>query len=96
MDTLNLVSALLGTGAVSVLVVQLLKKLAEGLSIRYGSLITQAILLAVSIVVASLGVIFNMLPQDIVVAVVGVFTSAIAIYEVIVKAVYQQAIKGQE
>jgi hypothetical protein len=96
MDTLNLVSALLGTGAVSVLVVQLLKKLAEGLSIRYGSLITQAILLAVSIVVASLGVIFNMLPQDIVIAVVGVFTSAIAIYEVIVKAVYQQAIKGQE
>lgn len=95
METLTLVSSLFGAGAGAMVLVQLVKKLLGKIEGKYGTLITQAVLLAASFGVALLGVAFKLLPQDIVIAVAGVFGSAMAVYEVLWKGLCQQAIKGE-
>lgn len=87
---------LLGGSAVAILLVQVLKQLTDGLSKRFGSVITQLVLLVVAIIVAAVGKFFNMLPDDITSAVLQIVTGAIAGYEILIKAVYQQAIRGEK
>jgi predicted tellurium resistance membrane protein TerC len=95
MDTLNLISALFGGGAFAVLVMQIAKKALKDINDRYGALATQIVLFAVSFLIALGGVLLKFLPQHLVLATVGVFTSAIAIYEVLVKGFVQQALLGK-
>ena len=89
------ISFLLSGSVVAVLLVQILKSLLGKISDRYGALISQITLLVVAFAVAGAGVLFQMLPTDILTAAGAIFASAMVVYEVLVKALYQQAIKGQ-
>jgi len=87
-------SFLLGGSVVAVLAVQILKDLYGKVSQRWGSLIAQLSLLIVSFAVAGIGAAFQFLPPQIIETTGIIFASAMAIYEVLYKALYQQAIKG--
>lgn len=85
---------LLGSSLVAVLIVQVLKDLFGKLQGRFGAIWTQVILLAVSFGVAGIGVLIHGLPPEIINITGIIFASSIAIYEILYKAIYQQAIKG--
>lgn len=95
MTALSLVTSLVGTGLVSSLFLQAFKQLLNKVSARYGSLATQILLLVISFVVALGAIAFNLLPQNIVEATLATFASAIAVYEILWKALFQQAIAGR-
>jgi hypothetical protein len=88
------VTFLLGSSVIAVLCVQVLKDLLGKVENRWGSLISQLTLLVVSFGIAGFGVLFNRLPPEIINTTVLIFASAMAIYEVCFKALYQKAIKG--
>lgn len=87
------ITFLLGSSAVAVVLVQGLKYLYGKVSDRYGALVAQLTLLAVSFCVAGIGAGLQLLPPEILETTLVVFASAIAIYEVFVKALWQKAIK---
>ncbi len=95
MDTLTLVSGLFGSGAAAMLLVQVVKQFLGSISDRYGTLVTQIVLLVVSFGVAAGAMALNLLPHDTLVAVGGVFASAMAIYEILWKGLIQQAVMGK-
>lgn len=94
-NLLTLVSALFGTGAAAMLIVQLVKKGLTAISNRYGALVTQVVLLGVSFVVALGAMALRLLPQDILISAGAVFASAMAIYEILWKGLIQQALQGK-
>ena len=85
---------LLGSSLVALLLVQVLKELFTKVSARWGALIAQVLLLVVSIVVAGIGILFGQLSPRVLETVIAVFGSAMVMYEVFYKAIYQKAILG--
>ena len=83
-----------GGSLIASLLVGGLKSALNGISARWGALATQGVLLVVSLLVAFglFGVGF--LPQWFLATTAAIFAGAIAIYEVLYKAVYLGAIKG--
>lgn len=91
----TLLAQLSGFGLVASLLVQALKTIYGGLSERFGALISQLVLLAVSLVVAAVAAYLNYLPVQFTEGVLAIFATAIVIYEFVYKAVIQQAIRGK-
>lgn len=95
MDTTILVSFLTGGSLIATLLVSLLKSALTGISSRWGALATQGVLLFTSLVIAFGLSAVGFIPQNYLETAGTIFAGAMIIYEVIWKAVYQQAIKGQ-
>lgn len=85
---------LLGTSVVAVLIVQVLKDIFGKVSDRWGALMAQLSLLAVSFGLAGIGVLVGKLPPHIIATTLAVFAGAISIYEVFWKMLYQDVVKG--
>ena len=96
MDVTLIVGFLTGGSLVASLLVSLLKSALSGISARWGSLATQGVLLVTSLIVAFGLFAVGFLPQYYLEVTGAIFAGAIAIYEVLYKAIYQQAIKGQQ
>lgn len=86
---------ILGGSVVAVLLVQILKAIIGKIEGRYGTLLTQFILLCVSFFIAGLGAVIKLLPPEILQGTIDVAVGAVAIYEVIYKGIWQQAIRGK-
>lgn len=95
MDITSLVMFFGGGSLVAALVTGILKKVLGGVSDRYGSLASQVVLFVVSLAIASLMTASALLPHQVVLITVGIFLTAMGIYEVLYKAVWQQAIQGK-
>jgi hypothetical protein len=89
------ISQLAGAGLVATLLVSVLKNAYKGLSDRYGALISQVVLLIVSVLIALAGAYIKLLPANVLEFALGVFASAMALYEIAYKAIFEQAIKGK-
>jgi hypothetical protein len=88
------VTFLLGSSVVAVLIVKLLKDLLGKVEGRWGALVSQLTLLVVAFGVAGAGVLFQKLPPEIIETTLLVFASAMTIYEVFWKAIYEKVIKN--
>jgi hypothetical protein len=89
-------SFLLGGSVLATLVVGSLKNfLKEKINDRYGSLAVLVVLFLVSLVIAGLGYTWELLPVNITYAIGIIFTSAITVFQVFYKALYQEALLGK-
>jgi len=93
MDT-TFISFIGGGSLVAVLLVNVLKTSLEGISERWGALATQCVVLGVSLVIALILGASTLLPQGALETMGQIFVGAIAIYEVLYKAIWQKAIKN--
>lgn len=93
--TTSLVAFLTGGSVVASVILSSLKKLWSSVSDRYGSLATQLGLLVVCVAVSGIAWIFQFLPMNIVVASGSIFAGSMLLYEVVYKALFQQAIMGK-
>jgi hypothetical protein len=92
---LTIITTLLGTGVVSSVILQLLKGAIAKIPARYSSISTQIVLAIVSLVVVLVATLINLLPANVIAYAIGTFVSAMGIYEVLYKALYQQTIAGK-
>lgn len=83
-----------GGSLAAMLATQLLKRALSGLNERYGALATQAVLLAVSALIAVVMTASTLLPPVWVETTIFIFGGAMAIYEVLYKAIWQGVVKG--
>ena len=90
------ISFLLGGSVVAVLLVQLIKTAYGKVEGRFGSLITQLIVLAASFIVAGAGMAFRLLPPQIIQVTTEITVGAIAIYEILYKAIFVQALQNKQ
>lgn len=90
----SLIAFITGGSLVASVIVNSLKKLWEDVSSRYGSLVTQIALAAVCILISAIAWAFQFLPVNIIAASASVFAGSIVLYEVVYKAVINQAIRG--
>ena len=94
MDTLTIVTFLAGGSLVASLLVQLLKQGLSSISERWGALVTQAVLLVISLIIAGLLTASSLLPEAWLTTAGIVFMGAVTLYEVLYKAVWNNLIKG--
>lgn len=62
---------------------------------RWGNLGIHAFLLLIAILLAGGGIALELIPDNISTAIIAIFAGSVAIYEVLVKTIYQRAIKNQ-
>lgn len=86
----------LTSGIIVSVVVGLLKKvITDYISPRFGSLGVQLFVLLVSFAVAGFGAGLSLLPAEILSTTALIFASAISVYEVVWKALFEETIKGK-
>jgi len=83
-----------GGSLLAVLCLQVIKELLGKIENRWGKTITLLVLLIVSFGIAGSGALMNLLPTEVLTMTGSIFAGAIAIYEVLYKALYRSAIKG--
>lgn len=93
-NTIAVITFLGGGSLVASLIVQILKKALTGIADRWGALVTQAVLLGVSLLIAGLLTASTLFPESWLMTAGLIFTGAIALYEVLYKAVWNNLIKG--
>jgi hypothetical protein len=95
MDTSLIIAFLTGGSLVASLMMGLIKTAYTDISARYGALITQVILFFVCLVIAAIAWSFQFVPTPILVTAGAIFSGAIVFYEVVYKAIFQQAIMNK-
>lgn len=95
MEIANLITFIGGGSLVAMLLTQLLKKALATVNDRYGALATQVVLFAVAGIIAGVVKASALLPTAWVTTAGAIFLGAMAIYEVLYKAVWLGAIKGK-
>lgn len=95
MDSVQLITTILGGGTFSMFIVQFLKEDLTWIKGRYGSLAMQGVLLGVSFCIALLAILINLLPSNVLLMTSGIFVSAMTIYEILYKALWQETISGK-
>ena len=85
-----------GSTILATLLISLLKKYIKDFIIpRFGDLGVLAVLFALALLLSVLGYGWGFLPSDITGAIGTIFAGALVIYNVLVKAVWNKAIKGE-
>jgi len=85
---------LVATSAVGVLGTQFLKLLLGKVSDKYGALMAQISLLAISLLLGAIASIVKLLPANIVETTGAIFLTSMGIYEVLYKNIYKKVIRG--
>lgn len=79
------ISAFLTTGAGTLILMDILKPLVASTRAKWGNIWVHVLLLFIATLVASIGLLMNLLPEGWVGAIVGTFMTAMTIYEVFIK-----------
>ena len=83
-----------GSSVAAFLLVEFIKRFVKDtIAPRFSDLIVLLVLLVISLGLALFGFLLNWLPDTIFMAAQGIFISAIVIYQVLYKAVFQKAIR---
>lgn len=92
----DIITFLAGGSVLAFLIIQYLKRYIQNvIGPKYGDLGVQTFLLLVSMALAIIGSIANLIPAQFLAPIAGTFMGANAIYAVLYKALYVKAIKGR-
>ena len=92
----DILTFLAGSSVLAFLLIQYLKRyIQDVIGPKYGDLGVQTFLLLVSMVLAIIGSVANLIPAEFLVPIAVTFMGANAIYAVLYKALYVKAIKGR-
>ncbi len=95
MDFNSFVMFITGGSLLAALATGVLKQVLKNVNDRWGSLMTQILLFVVSVVIAILFTASSLLPTVWLVTAGSIFAGAMIIYEVLYKALWQQAVQGK-
>ena len=95
-DFTQLLAFVSGGSVVAAILTGLLKKwIKDTILPRYGDSGVLAVLLIISFLIAAGFFGFKFLPKDIILTATMIFSGSIAVYQVLVKAIYRKLIKGK-
>ena len=85
-----------GSSVIAVFLLNLLKKwIKSTISARWGDLGVQAVLLIISFDFVGIGLLLKLLPPEGLAMIGAIYGGAIVIYQVLIKSVYQKAIRNK-
>jgi len=89
------ITTIAGGAIVASLLVQVVKVIGGKIEGRWGSLVSQVVLLLASFFVAGVGAAIKLLPPEILNTTITIAVSGMAVYEVVWKAIYKEGIRGE-